>query len=85
LLDTGIFLLVVPFPVVKAGLEPGFTVVDLFLFFWSSNYFAFYYLALSANLNATVLAIFLICCCRLFKHPRKLKFLAPCLQTLFLL
>lgn len=61
------------FPVTKAGFWLGFTACERFLFFCSSAYFYLLAFASSANLRATVLAIFLICWCLLFIQPRKLK------------
>lgn len=75
-----IFLVVLP--ATNAGFVfTLFTAVDLLRVLCSSNSFAFYYLVLSASLNATAFAIFLICCCLLFKQPKKLKFFPPCFIT----
>lgn len=41
------------------------------------TYLDFSSFTFSASLRATVLAIFRICCWRLFKHPKKLTFLTP--------
>jgi hypothetical protein len=72
------------FPVIKAGFWFWFTAWDLLRFFWST-YLVFYYLASSASRKATVLAIFLICWCLLFRQPRKLKFLDVDFAALVLL
>ena len=73
------------FPVMKAGFKFGLIAWERLRFFCWSVYLAFYYLASSASLKATVLAIFRICWCLLFEQPKKLKFFDPCLTTLFLL
>lgn len=72
------------FPVTKAGFRFWFTAWDLLRFFWST-YLVFYYFASSASRKATVLAIFLICWCLLFRQPRKLKFLDVDFAALVLL
>lgn len=51
--------------------------------FWS--YLAFSSFTFSANLSATALAIFRICWCLLFRHPKKLTFLKPFLTLLLFL
>jgi len=62
------------FPVTN-GFVPWLTACETFRFFCCSSYLAFSSFASSASLRATVFAIFLICWCRLFKQPKKLKFL----------
>lgn len=57
----------------------------LSFFYYFCTYLDFSSFTFSASLNATVLAIFLICCCLLFKHPKKLTFLTPFLIRLLFL
>lgn len=57
----------------------------LSFFYYFCTYLDFSSLTFSASLKATVLAIFLICCCLLFKHPKKLTFLTPFLMRLLFL
>ena len=56
---------------------------SFFSYFWT--YLDFSSFTFSASRSATVFAIFLICCCLLFRQPRKLTFLTPFLMRLLFL
>lgn len=72
-------------PVTNAGFWFWLTAWERLRFFCWSVSFAFSSFASSANLKATVFAIFLICWCLLLRQPKKLKFLEVDFAGLFLL